>query len=101
MDKEERLKRELARQKATGYAAQKKYRRNNPDVARSTARKSMGKSRNKVKGTEMEVYSARVPIRMKYKSVLEDLLKEQNLTIAELFLSAVEEKYGVTLHEKT
>lgn len=101
MDKEEKLKRELARQKTTGYAAQKKYRENNPDVSRSTARKSMKKHREKVKGTDMETYSARVPIKMKYKPVLDELIKNEGITIAELFLSAVEEKYGIILHEKT
>ena len=101
MDKEEKLKRDLARQQTTWYAAQKKYRENNPDVSRSTARKSMKKHREKVKGTDMETYSARVPIKMKYKPVLDELIKNEGITIAELFLSAVEEKYGIILHEKT
>lgn len=100
MDKEEKLKRELARQKATGYAAQKRYREKNPDVARSVARKSMKLHREKVKGTENEVYCARIPIKMKYKADLDNLVVEQGLTITELFLSAVEEKYGVVLHKK-
>ena len=64
--------------KAGGYAAQKRYRQNHPDRVR-----------------EQNEPKLRIPI--ENKVTLEKLLSDTGLSITQLCLGAVEEKYGVTL----
>lgn len=93
MDKEEKLKRELARQKATGYAAQKRYRERHPEKTRQYRKKQ----KEREKGT---VYEPKIRLKIEYKQALLDLLSETELSITDLCLGAVEEKYGVVLRKK-
>lgn len=69
--------------KSTGYAAQKKYKESHPE------------SRANERG---RVYEPKIRIPMELKGNLESLMKETGLSITRLFVSAVEEKYGVVLH---
>ena len=70
---EERNNRRSSYHKSTGYASQIKYQKNNPIV--------------------------KLLIKEKYQKTLDDLLAETGMDAAELFFSAVEEKYGRTLHD--
>ena len=63
--------------KAGGYASQKRY-------------------REKHKG---DVYEPKIRIKKEYKKNLETLLSATGLSITELFVSAVEEKYNIVLHK--
>ena len=70
-------KRENERQRANGYAAQKKY-------------------RAAVRG---KIYEPKLTIPINKKEQLFMLLKSTGLTMTQLFVGAVEEKYGIILHE--
>lgn len=69
--------------KSTGYAAQKKYKAAHPE------------HRANERG---RVYEPKIRIPMELKENLEILMNETGLSITRLFVSAVEEKYGVVLH---
>lgn len=62
--------------KAGGYAAQKKYRATHPNSK----------------------YEPKVRIDKNFKPVLQALLDETGLSITDLFVNAVEEKYDIKLH---
>ncbi len=70
------------RHKNNGYAAQKKYKEAHPE---------------KYKGIN---YEPKVRISMEYKPVFEELLNRTGLSITQIFLGAVEEKYNVSLHKE-
>ncbi len=72
--------------KAGGYAAQKRYRQNHPDRVREQNERSRGKN-----------YEPKLRIPIENKATLEKLLSDTGLSITQLCLGAVEEKYGVTL----
>ena len=80
----EKNKRDIERQKNNGYAAQKKYRLAHPD--------------NVVKWRQ-RFYEPKIRIPKELRPILNSLIKDTGLTITQLFVSAVEEKYGVTLHD--
>lgn len=88
MDKNEKLKRELARQKATGYAAQKKYRETHPNAERERSAKRRIDSR-----------TIAIRIKREYEPVLDEIVSSTGRTMTDIFISAVEEKYGVVLHK--
>lgn len=70
--------------KEGGYASQKRYRANHPE---------------KVKEWQHRYYEPKVRILQEYRAELERLARETQLTLSELFISAVEEKYCVVLHK--
>lgn len=69
-------RRDNERKKAQGYTAQKKYRENR-------------------KG---RVYEPKLTIPASKKDALFQLMKQTGMTTTQLFVTAVEEKYGVDLH---
>ena len=69
-------KRDNERKKAKGYTAQKNYRENR-------------------KG---QVYEPKLVIPASKKALLFELMKSAGMTTTQLFVTAVEEKYGVDLH---
>lgn len=79
-EREERRKaknrRDNERKKAQGYTAQKKYRENR-------------------KG---RVYEPKLTIPASKKDALFQLMEQTGMTTTQLFVTAVEEKYGVDLH---
>ena len=75
--------------KAGGYASQKRYRENHPDRVREQRRKRQN-----------ALYEPKLHIPVENKPVLEKLLAETGYNLTQLCLSAVEEKYGVTLQNK-
>lgn len=78
----EHSKQSVERHKNTGYAAQKKYRALHPDRVRAQAQR---------------YYEPKVRIPITSKPVLDELLASTGKTISELFIGAVEEKYGVAI----
>ncbi|MGN1121582.1 MAG: hypothetical protein ACI4RV_04375 [Eubacteriales bacterium] len=69
----------VERHKRSGYAAQKKYRAAHPEKYNQS-------------------YEAKVRVPLEFKPIIERLTKETGLSITQLFISAVEEKYQVALH---
>lgn len=88
MDEKEKLKRELARQKATGYAAQKRYRQMHPDAERERSAKR-----------RMDSRTIAIRIKREYEPILDEIVSSTGKTMTDIFISAVEEKYGVVLHK--
>lgn len=85
---EKKAERVIAKNKSTneahrksGYSAQKKYRASHPEVYRG------------------RTYEPKLRIPMDKKDTLAQLMAQTGLTITQLFVGAVEEKYGVILHE--
>lgn len=68
--------------KKTGYAAQKKYRETHPD---------------KVAKQRKQNYEPKIRIPLEFRPNLDELLSKTGMTITELFVGAVEEKYAITL----
>lgn len=83
----ERNKRSVAWQKSTGYAAQKRYKESHPE------QRALERARYRAK-----TYEVKVRIPMELKATVESLTQNTGLSITQLFISAVEEKYGVVLH---
>lgn len=78
--------------KEGGYAAQKRYREAHPERVREQRRKQKERMR-------AVVYERKLRIPMANKPILDDLLRSTGLSITELCLGAVEEKYGVMLQK--
>jgi len=79
-------KRSNSHHKKTGYAAQRKYEKENPEQG-----KLRGKKRR-------EIYNdIRVPILRENSDNIEKVSQQENKSIPELFILAFEEKYGITL----
>lgn len=76
--------------KAGGYAAQKRYRENHPDRVREQKRKQNQKNKG-------SIYEPKLRIPAENKPLLENLLTSTGLSITQLCLGAIEEKYGVKL----
>jgi len=72
----------------TGYASQKKYKANHPERVREQKRRQGAK-----------LYEPKLRIPIEKKPELEKLLSNTGLTISQLFLGAVEEKYGISLQK--
>lgn len=66
--------------KRTQYAAQKKYKATHPEVYRG------------------KYYEPKIRVPLDKKESLVSLMERTGLTITQLFIGAVEEKYGVILH---
>lgn len=92
MDEKEKLKRELARQKATGYAAQKRYREKHPEKAREYRQKQTDREKG-------NIYEPRLRLPIEDKKILQQLCSQTGLTITQLCVIAIKEKYGVILCE--
>lgn len=67
--------------KANGYSSQKKYKAAHPEVYRGRH------------------YEPKLRIPLGRKDTLAQLMAQTGLTITQLFVGAVEEKYGVILHD--
>lgn len=79
--------------KAGGYAAQKKYHANNdPQKEREWRQKSRDNQRGKV-------YEPKIRVQITYKDALLRLCDETGMSLTVLCLTALEEKYGVTLQK--
>lgn len=72
-----KIKRDNERQKERGYPAHKNY----------------------IERHKGEIYEARVRMPSSNKSTLEQLLSATGLTVTQLFVDAVKEKYGIDLSE--
>lgn len=79
--------------KEGGYASQKRYRQNHPDRVREQKRKQSERLRGKT-------YEPKLRIPIENKPIVEKLLSETGLTITQLCIGAIEEKYGVTILKK-
>lgn len=77
---------------ASGYAAQKKYSKAHPEKAKQAASRYAKKHNG-------ELYSPHISIYKDFKQIIDDLAKTTGLSINQLFIGAVEEKYNVTLHK--
>lgn len=66
----------------------------------STAEGGYINQRNYAQRHKGEVYEPKIRIRAEYRPQLDSLLQQTGKSITELFLSAVEEKYGVILQKK-
>ena len=75
-----RNKSAMERHKKNGYAAQKKYRATHKDEKRRPC------------------YSISLRVPVESKPIFEHLSKDTGLTITELIVRAIEEKYSVDLH---
>lgn len=83
----ENNRRAAERFKKNGYAAQKKYRALHPEQQVKAHKKEREQN-----------YQAKIRIPIECKDTLDGLVSQTGLSIARLFVSAVEEKYGVVLH---
>lgn len=79
--------------KEGGYASQKRYRQNHPDRVREQKRKQNERLRG-------SIYEPKLRIPMENKHILEKLLADTELSITQLCIGAVEEKYGVTIQKQ-
>lgn len=70
-------KKQAERLKRNGYAAQKKYRETHSGYKKN--------------------YEPKIKIPLEFRSNLDELLSKTGMTITELFVGAVEEKYAITL----
>lgn len=70
--------------KMGGYASQRRYKENHPD---------------KVKEWQRRYYEPKVRVLQEYRADLERLCRETQLTLSQLFVGAVEEKYCVVLQK--
>lgn len=93
---EEKEQRRIAKNAATnayhkrnGYASQEKYRQAHPEKYRAYRETARGRT-----------YEPKVRIPIEFKIDFEELLKQTGLSISQLFIGAVEEKYKVTLHKE-
>lgn len=73
--------------KAGGYASQKRYRANHPDRIREQNQKRRGKT-----------YEPKVRIPIEHKATIDELLTSTGLSFTQLCITAIEEKYDITLH---
>ena len=83
-----RNKRDNERQRANGYAAQKKY--NAAHRQQENARKA---------SYRRYIYEPRIRIPMEKKEALRSLLEETGLTLTQIVTTLIEEKYHVDLSE--
>lgn len=81
-----RAEQSAAIHKANGYAAQKKYQKEHPE-----------KRRIYRKTQEAKTYSAKIRIPVEMKDELFRILKRENLSLTQMFVTLVREKYGVDL----
>ena len=69
----------MERHKKNGYAAQKRYRAAHPEKYNQN-------------------YEPKVRIPLEFKPTIESLTQKTGLSLSQLFIAAVEEKYNVVLH---
>ena len=101
-------KKQAERLKRNGYAAQKKYQQEhreyynnlsnaykkvNPDKVKAWRKRQTARE----KGT---VYEPKLRLAIEYKPALEQLSHDTGMSINELCLSALEEKYGIILRKR-
>lgn len=70
--------------KKTGYAAQKKYQQTHKEQYQVYKKKQRG-----------SIYEPKIRIPMEYKNELSQLLKEEEMSLTQLFIFLVREKYGI------
>ena len=79
--------------KEGGYLTQNAYKANHPDRVRKQKREEKRRERKRI-------YEPKIRMPIENKVILTNLLDTTGLSISELCLGAVEEKYGVTLLKK-
>ena len=79
--------------KEGGYLTQKAYKANHPDRVRKQKREEKRRERKRI-------YEPKIRMPIENKVILTNLLDTTGLSISELCVGAVEEKYGVTLLKK-
>lgn len=72
--------------KNTGYAAQNKYKKANPERYREYNRRA-----------RETVYEPKIRLHMSKKAVLQSLLQAEGLSLTQMFTTLVLEKYGIDL----
>lgn len=72
--------------KAGGYASQKRYKQNHPDRVIEQRRKRSER-----------LFEPKLRIPRKNKHIVDRLISETGMNLSDLFIRAVEDKYGVTL----
>lgn len=72
--------------KSTGYAAQNKYKKANPERYREYNRRA-----------RETVYEPKIRLHMSKKAVLQSLLQAEGLSLTQMFTALVLEKYGIDL----
>ena len=72
--------------KSTGYAAQNKYKKANPERYREYNRRA-----------RETVYEPKIRLHMSKKAVLQSLLQAEGLSLTQMFTTLVLEKYGIDL----
>lgn len=85
----ERNKRSSEAHKKSGYAADKRYRENNPDKI---------SKKNRIYRNKND--SLTVTLSKEYRSVIDRLTNETGLSISDLFITAVEMQYDVKLKKR-
>lgn len=78
--------------KEGGYMSQKRYKENHPDRIKEQRRKQ----KEKMRGV---IYERKLRLPVSSKAALDELLQSTGLSITELCLTAIEEKYGVDLRK--
>lgn len=72
--------------KSTGYAAQNKYKKANPERYREYNRRA-----------RETVYEPKIRLHVSKKEALQSLLQAEGLSLTQLFVTLVLEKYGIDL----
>ena len=86
-EKEKQYRREY--NKKTKYASQRRYAKKHPEQAAVRAKRHRDKC-----------YYPSIGVWLEFKTIIVQLAKDNNMSINKLFVSAVEEKYGVVLHKE-
>ena len=79
--------------KEGGYVDQKKYKQRHPEKVKEWRRRQ----KEREKGT---IYEPKLRLAIEYKPALEQLSHDTGMSITELCLSALEEKYGIVLRKR-
>lgn len=85
--------RQAKRHKRNGYASQKKYHENNDPEKEKKWRET---SRERRRG---KYYEPTLRMPKEFQAVLSELSKQTGLSINQIFIGAVEEKYDIVLHK--
>ena len=89
-DEIKKYKRGFSSTKEGGYATQKKYKASHPEKVREW-------SRNKRQRDKGKYYEPKIRIRVDYIPALQKLKEESGLSISQLFIISIKDKYGIAL----
>lgn len=91
--KKKKSKSGISATKAGGYAAQKKYHAtNDPQKEREWRERSRERQRGKV-------YEPKIRVQIEFKPALIQLVADTGMSLTTLCLTALEEKYNITLQK--